>query len=150
MAIDPGRVLYEGRSRPAGRLITVTEAWCEVDGSRYPIAELDVLGVTRGNRLAPGARRVAALAVLGVTLLLMAMAIGSGWTRTLWPAVTIALVGTVAVAVMPSALGAVLRRPYEIWGSYRGAEVRLFVTDDAEQHGQVARALVRAREVHGL
>ena len=149
MQIDPGRVLYEGRSRRPGSQIRVTDTWCVVDGSRYPIAELDLLGVTRGSRELPGVGQIAGLAALVAALLGLIVAVGSGWTRSLWPAVAVATMGTVAITFVPAAVGAVLRRPYEIWARYRGSEVRLFVTEDAEQHGQVARALLRAREQHG-
>jgi hypothetical protein len=147
--VDPERVLYEGRGQGEGGHICVTARWCVVDGSRYPIAELDLLGVTRGRRDALHASKVIGVAVIAGALVLMVIAIGSGWTRQMWAALVVATVGTIAITFMPAALGKVLRRPYEIWASYRGADVRLFVTEDAEQYGQVARALVRAREAVG-
>lgn len=151
MWADPGRVLYEGRSAGGGGHICVTASWCVVDGSsRYPIGELDLLGVSRGDRGALHARKMVWISAVAVALLLVGVAISQGWTRHLGPAVAVAAIGTVALTIMPAALGRVFRRPYEIWAEYRGAEVRLFATEDREQYGQVARALVRARELHTL
>lgn len=148
MSIDPGRVLYEGRSAAGGHIV-VTSAWCLVDGAGYPIEELDVVGVARGHRGGLHGRRAVRVVLVGVALVGVAAAIALGWTRQVWPAVAVAAIGTVALTVLPSALDRVLRRPYEIWAEYQGAGVRLFVTEDPEQYGQVARALVRAREWQG-
>jgi hypothetical protein len=148
MWTDPGRVFYEGRSA-AGGAIRVTSAWCQVGETGYPIEELDVVGVARGARRGWHGGRVVGVLAVGVALIAVAVAIAVGWTRQIWPAITVALIGTVALTILPSALDRVLRRPYEIWAEYRGAGVRLFVTEDREQYGQVARALVRAREWHG-
>jgi hypothetical protein len=146
---ESGRVLYEGRAHGRGGHICVTARWCVVNGSRYPIGELDLIGVSRGRRDALHARKVIGLATVTGMLVLMIVAIGSGWTRQMWTALAVAAAGTVAITFMPSAVGAALRRPYEIWARYRGAEILLFATEDPEQHGQVARALVRAREALG-
>lgn len=148
MWTDPGRVLYEGRSAAGGH-ICVTAAWCLVNGAQYDMAELDLVGVARGSRGALRIRKVVGIAAVAVALLAVAVAIGAGWTRRVWPAAAVAAVGTVAITVLPSALDRLLRRPYEIWADYHGTGVRLFVTEDREQYGQVARALVRAREWHG-
>lgn len=149
MGPDSERVLYEGRSATTDGHICVTARWCEVDGSRYAIDELVLLGVTRGNRRTPPAPRMVGLIAVAGAVVFTIVAIGSGWTTRLWPAVAAAVVGTAAITVLPAVLTTALRRPYEIWAEYRGAEVRLFVTADPEQYGQVARALVRAREAQG-
>lgn len=149
MWVEPGRVLYQGRAVAGREEICVTETWCVVNGSRYPIEELNLLGVTRGTRDALHARKIVWVVAVAVALLLVIVAIRSGWTRQAWPAVAVAVVGTAAITAIPAALGRVLRRPYEIWAEFHGAEVRLFATEDREQYGQVARALVRARESHG-
>jgi hypothetical protein len=144
---DPGRVLYDGRSAEGGH-IRVTSQWCLVDDAGYPIVELRAVGVARGSRDVLDRRRIGVVGAVGGALVLVAAAIALGWTRQVWPAVAVALIGTVALTMLPAALDTVLRRPYEIWAEYRGAEVRLFVTEDREQHGKVARALVRALELH--
>jgi hypothetical protein len=149
MQADPERVLYDGRGAPAGGHICVTATWCTVNGSRYPIFELDLLGVTRGRRDLRHGRKIVSTAVVAALLIATVVAIGSGWTRQIWAALAVATAGTVAITLLPSTVGAALRRPYEIWALYRGTEVLLFVTEDREQYGQVARALVRARELHG-
>ena len=90
-----------------------------------------------------------AIAGLGLALTLLALvvvAIGRGWTSDLGAAIAVAVAGTAAVTFLPSALANVLRRPYEIWAEYDGRLVSLFATFDKEQFGQVARALIRARE----
>jgi uncharacterized protein DUF6232 len=143
------RVLYEGRSGSGGARIWVTERWCVVDGGRYRIAELDLLGVTRGRRDLLHGRKVLGLGLVLTALAVVLLAIGSGWTREIRAALVVTAIGTAAVTAVPSILARVLRRPYEIWARYRGGEVLLFATEDAEQYGQVARALVRARELHG-
>jgi hypothetical protein len=148
MSTDPGRVFYEGRSAAGGH-ICVTSAWCLVEGADYAIGELDLVGVARGHRDVLHTRKVVGFVAVAGVLLLVAVAIALGWTRQIWPAVIVAVIGTVALTVLPSVLDRMLRRPYEIWAEYRGAGVRLFVTEDREQYGQVARALVRAREWHG-
>lgn len=145
MWTDPGRVFYEGRSA-AGGSIRVTSTWCQVDETGYPIRELGLVGVARGARRGWHGPRVVGVLAVGTAFVAVAVAVALGWTRQVWPAVAVALIGTAALTVLPAALDRVLRRPYEIWAEYRGTGVRLFVTEDREQYGQVARALVRARE----
>jgi hypothetical protein len=149
MQADGGRVLYEGHSTPAGAHIRVSDRWCVVDGRHYPIGELGLVGVTRGHRDMLRGRKIVGLVAVVAALVLVVLSIRSGWTREIRAAVVVALVGTAALTAVPSILGRVLRRPYEIWARYRGTDVLLFVTEDAEQYGQVARALIRARELYG-
>ncbi len=141
------RVLYQGRSGAGTAEICVTTKWCTAGGTRYPIAGLAMLGLRRGPRHTRGGRKVIGLVAVTVVLILAALAIGSGWTRQIWVALGAALVATAAVTALPALLGRALHRPYEIWARYEDTPVLLFVTDDAEQYGQVARALVRAREL---
>lgn len=145
---DPGRVLYDGWSRRSRMRICVTTRWCVVNGSRYPVTELDLVGLSRGARGPAHLGPTVGLAVVGLTLFVVLLAIVRGWTRELWAALAVAVVATVAVTALPSALGRVLRRPFQIWAEHAGAPVLLFETHDPEQHGQVARALIRAREIN--
>jgi hypothetical protein len=145
MQPNDDRILYEGRSART-RHICVTPTWCVVDGNRYRVSDMDLLGVSRGRRDMARPGKVARTVLLVGGLVAMPVAIAGGWTRDVWVAVAVALVGTAALTALPTVLGRVLRRPYEIWAEYHGAPVLLFSTDDAEQYGQVARALVRARE----
>ena len=149
--MHPGRerLLYQGTSGPAGDEIRVTTRWCVVNGTRYPISELKQLSAGRGRRDLGRGGRIAGLAALTIVLVLVCVAIGTGWTRQLWIALGTAIVVTVAVSVLPAVLGATLRRPYQIWARYGDAPLLLFVTEDHEQYGQVSRALIRARELTG-
>lgn len=149
MEADSERVLYEGRSAAADSHICVTERWCVVDGSPYAMDELTLLGVTRGSRRTPPAPKMAGMIAVAGAVVFTVVAISSGWTAELWPAVAVAVAGTAAITMLPAVLTTALRRPYEIWAEYHGVDVRLFVTADPEQYGQVARALVRAREAQG-
>jgi len=144
MSTDDDRVLYQGRSDRAEICVTMT--WCVANGSRYPIVDLSRLGSRRGERDLRGGRSVQALAVVTLVLVLSVIAIRQGWTRDVWPAVTVAVAVTAAVTALPWAIGVALRRPYQIWAHHQGAEVLLFVTNDHQQHGEVSRALIRACE----
>jgi hypothetical protein len=147
MRPDRERVLYEGRSAMSGRWICVTTRWCRVDGARYPVAELTLVGHARGRRpVRPG--KALALVVVLVALVLSVVAIRSGRTREIWYALAVTAAATAALTALPGALGRFLRRPIQIWALYRGSHVLLFDTDDQEQYGQVARALIRARELN--
>lgn len=145
--IDYGRVLYDGWSQRSRMSICVTTRWCIVNGQPYPVAELDLVGLSRGTIDPLRTRRSIVLAIMVVALVLVAVAISRGWTRELWIALAVTAVATVAVTALPSTLGTVLRRPFQIWAQHGGRPVLLFETQDPEQHGQVARALVRAREI---
>jgi Family of unknown function (DUF6232) len=147
MGPDRERVLYEGRSAMSGRWICVTTHWCRVDGAQYPVAELTLVGAARGRRPPRPGKALVVLVVLAA-LVLSVIAIRSGQTRQIWYALAVTAAATTAITVLPGALGRVLRRPFQIWALYRGAQVLLFDTDDQEQYGQVARALVRARELN--
>jgi len=140
------RVLYAGSSSRTRVRICVTMFWCVVDDDRYPIVELDNVGQRRGMRDPFHVPALAGLAVVIGLLALVVVAIRSGRTANIGVAVVVAVIGTIAVTFLPTALGRVLRRPYEIWGEYQGTPVYLFGTFDREQFGQVSRALVRARE----
>jgi hypothetical protein len=140
------RLLYQGGSARPGYEIRVTTRWCVVNGTRYPISDLSALATGRGRRELGSRDRIVALAGLAAVLVVVCVAIGTGWTRQIWIALAAAILVTVAVSVLPAVLGVALRRPYQIWARYQDAPVLLFVTEDPEQHGQVARALLRARE----
>jgi Family of unknown function (DUF6232) len=140
------RVLYQGRCERTGRHIQVTTRWCVAGSTRYPIGDLDQVGFRRGPRRRPPRRAAVGLAVVLVALLLTIVAMSAGWTRSLGAAAGVAVIATAAVTLMPAVAGAALRRPYEIWARYREEPVLLFATHDRQQHGQVARALIRARE----
>jgi hypothetical protein len=147
MQPDRERVLYEGRSARSGTRICVTTRWCVVDRDRYPVAELILVGATRGERDRRGRKGIALVAVVAA-LVLSVIAIQSGETRGIWSALVVAAVATAALTALPGALGRFLRRTFQIWALYRGSHVLLLDTTDAEQYGQVARALIRARELH--
>jgi hypothetical protein len=147
MPPDRERVLYEGRSARSGARICVTTRWCVVDRARYPVAELTLVGAARGERDRHGRKAVALVAVVA-SLVLSAIAIESGRTRGIWSALVVAAVATAALTALPGALGRFLRRTFQIWALYRGSQVLLLDTTDPEQYGQVARALIRARELN--
>jgi hypothetical protein len=142
------RVLYEGRSARSGMWIRVTTRWCIVDRDRYRVAELTLVGAARGERGLLRPRTAAGLAVVVVVLALTVFAIRSGRTREIWTALGVAVAATAAITALPGALGRFLRRTYQIWALYHGSQVLLFDTADPEQYGQVARALIRARELN--
>lgn len=147
MGPDHERVLYEGRSAMSGRRICVTTHWCRVDGARYPVAELTLVGTARGRRpVRPG--KALTLVVVVIALILSVIAIQSGQTRQIWFALAVTAAATAAITALPGALGRFLHRPFQIWALHRGTQVLLFDTDDQEQYGQVARALIRARELN--
>jgi hypothetical protein len=148
MQADHGRVLYEGHSERTGSQILVTTQWCVASGVSYPISELGLLGTSRGRRDVLRAGKLAGLLALAAAVLLFVLAVRRGWTSQVWIAAAVTAVATVVVTAMPAVLGWIFRRPYEIWAHYRGSPVLLFATEDSEQYGQVARALVRARETH--
>jgi hypothetical protein len=148
MQPDRERVLYEGRSARSGTWICVTTRWCMVDRDRYPVAELTLVGAARGERDLLRLRKAAGLAVVVIVLVVAFVAIRSGRTREIWTALGVTVAATTALTVLPAALGRFLRRTYQIWAHYRGAQVLLFDTADQEQYGQVARALIRARELN--
>jgi hypothetical protein len=147
MQADDGRVLYEGWSVRPGLRICVTTRWCFASGGRYAVAELEVLGTSRGRRDVLHVRRIAGLFVVLALLVVVGFAICSGWTRGIWIALGVTVVATAAVTALPGVIGRFLHRPFQIWAQYRGAPVLLFETEDREQYGQVARALIRAREL---
>ncbi|MBX6356759.1 MAG: hypothetical protein IRZ05_13000 [Micromonosporaceae bacterium] len=147
MQPDRERVLYEGRSARSGMWIRVTTRWCVVGEDHYPVAELTLVGSARGERDLFRARKAAGLVVVLAVLVVAAVAIRSGRTREIWTALGVTVAATAAVTALPGALGRFLRRTYQIWAIYRGAHVLLFDTADQEQYGQVARALIRAREL---
>jgi Family of unknown function (DUF6232) len=142
------RVLYEGRSARSGMRICVTSRWCIVGQQRYPVAELTLVGAARGERDLLRARTAAGLVVVVALLVFSAVAIRSGRTRDIWTALGVTVAATAAVTALPGALRRFLRRTYQIWALYRGSQVLLFDTADQEQYGQVARALIRARELN--
>ena len=148
MQADHGRVLYEGQCEQTGARILVTTRWCVAGGVRYPISELSLLGASRGRRDVLRTGKVAGLLAVAAAVLLFVLAVRRGWTSQVWIAAAVAAAATVVVTAMPAVLGWVFRRPYEIWAHHRGSPVLLFATEDHEQYGQVARALVRAREAH--
>jgi hypothetical protein len=145
MEPDRERVLYEGRSARSGMRIRVTTRWCVVDRERYPVTELTLVGAARGGhdrRL----RWTVGLAVVLAVLVLAVVAIQSGRTRDVWSALVVTVLATAALTALPAALARFARRTFQIWAHYRGSQVLLFDTTDEEQYGQVARALIRARE----
>jgi hypothetical protein len=144
---DRERLLYQGGSVPAGYEIRVTTRWCVVNGTRYPISDLKQLSAGRGRRDLGRGGRIAGLVAVTIVLVLVCLAVATGWTRQIWIALATAIVVTIAVSVLPAVLGATLRRPYQIWARYGDAPLLLFVTADSEQYGQVSRALIRAREL---
>jgi hypothetical protein len=144
---DRERVLYEGRSARSGTWIRVTTRWCVVDDHQYPVAELTLVGAARGERDPLRARNAVGLVLVVIVLVLTVIAIRSGRTREIWTALAVTAAATAAVTFLPAALGRFLRRTFQIWALYRGAPVLLFDTADQEQYGQVARALIRAREL---
>lgn len=146
MQDDEDRMLFEGAGVRSGVRISVSTNWCVVNGSRYPVAELADLGLSRGPRSLSNAPGLVGLTVVAFVLVLIVLAIAQGWTRTLLGAGVAAVAGTVAVTALPAVLVRTLRRPYEIWARYRGTPVFLFGTYDREQFGQVSRALIRAHE----
>jgi hypothetical protein len=143
-----GRILFEGATlrRGGGGWIRVTTRCCMVNGYRYPIDELDVLGVSRGPRSMLRSRSLTVFLAVFVGLAPVTYAIAVGWTRNIWLAVAFTALGTIAVTAVPAAVLGMLRRPYEIWAEHRGELVLLFGTYHQEQYGQVARALIRAQE----
>lgn len=142
------RVLYEGRSLRSGMRIRVTTRWCVVDRDTYPVAELTLVGAARGERDLLRVRKAAGLAVVVAVLAVAAFAINSGRTREIWTGLAVALASAAALTALPGALSRFLRRTFQIWALYRGSQVLLFDTADQEQYGQVARALIRAREMN--
>jgi hypothetical protein len=148
MHADEGRVLYEGWSAQPGLRICVTTRWCFASGGRYLVAELDLLGASRGPRDVLHVRRVAGLLAVVAALVLVLIAICGGWTRGIGIALVATFVATAAITALPSVIGRFLHRPFQIWARYRGTPVLLFETEDREQYGQVARALIRAREMN--
>jgi hypothetical protein len=144
----PGRerLLYQGGSARPGFEIQVTTRSCVVNGVRYPISGLSEFATGRGRRELGRRDRITALAGVALVLVVVVVAICTGWTRQVWIALAAAILVTVAVSVLPAVLGVALRRPYQIWARYQDTPLLLFVTEDPEQYGQVARALIRARE----
>jgi hypothetical protein len=143
---DRERVLYRGGSA-GGPDILITTGHLTFNGVRYRLDELSEFGTVRGRR--PVGRRhtrITGLVAVVAVLVVVFVAIGTGWTRQIWLALAAALIVTVAASFLPTLLGAALRRPYELWARYRDAPLLLFVTEDSEQYGQVIRAVVRARE----
>ncbi|MDR7278813.1 DUF6232 family protein [Catenuloplanes atrovinosus] len=129
--------------------VIVTPEYFEVGGRRWPTSELAGLRTVRGpfDRLT-----VRAVAASGVSLLAVfaALSFGNG-LQGLGPA-TYVVLG--AAALVPMLLGVVGNRTrprvWELWGDYHGMTVRLFVSDNERQYGQISRALVRAQEVAKL
>ncbi|WP_319463246.1 DUF6232 family protein [Micromonospora sp. RTP1Z1] len=125
--------------------IVVTGERFTVGRNSWPVAELTQLRTSRGphDRLALRAFVVTAAMIGGVGVLL-------GFTGGLQRLTAGAYLTLGAVGLLPLALALVGDRwrppAYELWGRYRGAEVLLFSSDDERQFGQVARALLRARE----
>ncbi|GIG93180.1 hypothetical protein Pen02_81160 [Plantactinospora endophytica] len=114
-----------------------------VEGRRFPVAELSHLQTARGPHES-----------LWATVMALAVALAFAATLT-WRGLGGIVGAGLGGAATFVALGAVLmrrRRPrtYELWGMYRCRTVLLFVTADERRFGQVARALIRAREVARL
>lgn len=148
MRPDRERVLYRSGLGAASDIL-ITTGHLTFNGVRYRLDELSGFGTVRGRRPMGRRRtRVTGLVAVVAALVVVFVAIGTGWTRQLWLALAAAIIVTVAVSFLPAVLGAALRRPYELWARYREAPLLLFVTEDAEQYGQVIRAVVRAREIN--
>ena len=117
----------------------ILEVWCP-DRQRFAVADLYDVHVVRGGAdpLAVRAARIAAAAAVLVA--------------SLWPLLRAPAAFAVAGSVVSASGGVAvvcwrLARPdLELRATYRGYQVQLFRTRDAQQFGQVRRALVRALE----
>ena len=142
----PPRMLYQGLGVGTGVHVQVTTRSCVVNHIVYPMADLTHIGVARSGLRRPSVPATAGLLLALLILILATVAVVARWTIRLSIAVVVAVAATAAVTALPAAAAAVLRRPYQIWAQHHGAPVLLFATLDRQQHGQVARALLRARE----
>jgi hypothetical protein len=129
--------------------VIVTPQYFEVAGRRWPTSELVGLRTVRGpfDRLT-----VRAVMASGVSLLAVfaALSFGNG-LQQIGP---VAYLVMGAAALVPTLLGVIGNRTrprvFELWGDYQGMSVRLFVSDNERQYGQISRALVRAQEMATL
>ncbi|HWG97915.1 MAG TPA: DUF6232 family protein [Pilimelia sp.] len=152
--LGPRRSAQVVARRPSGLLykqpgIIVTDRWFVVAGYRYPVTELTNLRMGRGSRhpLAVRASVVSTIVLLGI-----GSALGLTGDPTDLPAGSYLAIFSAALApFLLVSVGERLRpRPYELWADYFGITVRLFLSDSEQQFGQVARALLRAKEIARL
>lgn len=123
----------------------ITTEWFVVGGKRYPIWELTNLRTGRGRRDPLVVRSVVTTA---------AMVAGAGVTLSfirelndISAPMYLVLGAAAMVPMLTAAAGHRLRpRPFELWADIRNQPIMLFSSDQERMHGQVARALIRAKE----
>jgi Family of unknown function (DUF6232) len=131
---------------PAARITDkALEVWRPTRYS-YAIHELNEVSIVESRGPVPGTRVVFASCGLAAFAALVAV-VG-------WPVFGDAPISVVALVAMigAAAVAGCVRRPhaarYELWAIYRGQEICLFRTTDAQTFGQVRRALQRAVEAN--
>jgi hypothetical protein len=118
------------------REIQVTQRHLYVRGAQFVIAELDDIAVDREACPAIG---VIAATVVAISVVVLAGGVVTG-------AATLAMVAGIGIVLaVPAAALTWHGRPYELWASYRGLDVRLYSCQDQVRFGKVTRAIVRAR-----
>jgi hypothetical protein len=129
--------------------VEVNQEWLVVGGYHYPIAELGNLRIARGRR---HPYTVRAMVVTTVGFLGVAAAMGlAGNPAAVSPGTYLAMAAAVVVPLALAAVGDRLwPRHWELWADQYGITVRVFVTENAHQYGQVTRALLRAQEIARL
>ncbi|HEY2949095.1 MAG TPA: DUF6232 family protein [Micromonosporaceae bacterium] len=139
--------------------VQVTSDAVQVDGRRYPLAELTRVWHRRGAR---SWRTLAGRGALGLALLVPLVTAGIGLVVALLIDASLGgrillVLGACLVGLLAGPLADVLLervdRSYargahtvEIWATWRGAPVLLLRTEDALRFGQIYRALQRASE----
>lgn len=128
--------------------IEVTREWFVIAGHHYPVTELSNLRIARGPHH-PYTMRAAVL--LGVSGLAAASALGLAGGAALYPYAFLAFAAALMAPPIAMLVGGLLRpRSWELWADYYTLTIRLFVTDNEHQYGQVTRALLRAQEIARL
>jgi hypothetical protein len=128
-ADNPGPTYYLDRQ------IRVTQRRLYVENSELVVAELDNVGTDRETCPASG---VVAGALAAVSVIVLAAAVASGATMLAMVA------GVAVVAGTPMAVLTWRGRPYQLWATYHGVDVRLYRCHDQVQFGKVTRAIMRA------
>lgn len=124
------------------RGVAVTDKWLVVHGKGFPVAELHHLERARGPQPSPARGTF----LMGFAALVAAAPVAFVFrTPAAWAIA--ALVAAAALGVMVFT-GRQWPATFQMWADYRSRPTLLFETGDAQEFGQVSRALIRAVE-HG-
>src|SRR5512142_1814290 len=120
--------------------VWITDSSVTVDGRRFPLADLNGLGASRGRPDPVSLGTVGAAGATSLAALAITPVAPSGAALTVLGAAT-------ALTIAAAVLLRLRPRPYQVWSTYRGTAVLLHETTDTDELGKLVRALQRAYTV---